>query len=166
MSEKLQLKAISSDAIQRAIEKAERYRLLNDPEQAESICLDVLATEPDNQATLRILVLALTDLFVSSDRHGLQREARDQVEKLRDPYERAYFTGIVFERHIRAYLHHRGVPSDAYQGFREAMHWYEKAEALRPIGNDDALLRWNSCVRSIGRHQLEPASDERELPLE
>jgi hypothetical protein len=38
MSEPFDLKPISIASIPRALEKAERYRLLNEPEQAESIC--------------------------------------------------------------------------------------------------------------------------------
>ena len=56
-----------------------------------------------------------------------------------------------------------GVPADP----RAAMGWYEKAEALRPTGNDDALLRWNTCVRLIRDRRLEPALEERgDPPLE
>ena len=46
-----------------ALEKALRYRLLNEPLEAESICLDVLQAEPENQEALVTLVLARTDLF-------------------------------------------------------------------------------------------------------
>jgi hypothetical protein len=56
-------KVISTDAVAKAVEKAEHYRLLNDPEQAESICLDVLAVAPDHQIALRVLLLAMTDQF-------------------------------------------------------------------------------------------------------
>jgi hypothetical protein len=37
----------------------------------------------------------------------------------------------------------------AYDALRQAMDWYEKAEAIRPPGNDDAILRWNTCARLI-----------------
>ena len=43
------LKPISPEAIPEALQKAERYRLLNEPAQAESLCQDVLAVEPNNQ---------------------------------------------------------------------------------------------------------------------
>jgi hypothetical protein len=87
----LKLKAISADGIPHAIEKAERYRLLNDPAQAESICRDVLAVDRDNQQALRILILALTDEVFSS-RQGAghaAREAREHILQLDDEYERA-----------------------------------------------------------------------------
>src|ERR1700722_16262182 len=58
-------KPISPDAVPLALEKAERYRLLNEPAQAESICLDVLAVDPDNQRALVMLLLALSDQFLT-----------------------------------------------------------------------------------------------------
>jgi hypothetical protein len=162
-----ELKRITSDGIPSALEKAERYRLLNDPEQAESICRDILAVDADNQETLRVLVLALTDQFASGHVHGCVRDARGFAMKLEDEYERLYYTGIVFEREARAFLSRAGaVRSAAYEGLREAMEWYEKAEDLRPPGNVDALLRWNSCVRTIRRERLEPEPESGEQPLE
>lgn len=165
----LTLKPISSDGIPHALEKAERYRLLNDPAQAESICLDVLAVDRDNQTALRILILALTDQFGVSGSGHAAREAREHILRLDDEYERAYYTGIVYERETRAYLQRKNViRSEAYNGFRHAMEWYEKAEALRPPGNVDPTLRYNSCLRAIEREKLEPDGEtaDRELPLE
>ena len=163
----LALKQISADGISHALEKAERYRLLNDPAQAESICRDVLAVDPDNQTALRALILALTDQFSASGAASAAREARDHIVQLDDEYDRAYYTGIVYERETRAYLERKSVVrSAAYDGFRHAMEWYERAEALRPPGNVDAVLRWNSCARAIERERLEPAEHEPELPLE
>ena len=162
-----ELKRITSDGIPHALEKAERYRLLNDPEQAESICRDILDVDRDHQEALRTLVLALTDQFTSGHAHAGGREARAFVNQLTDEYERAYYTGIVFEREARAFLGRAGViRSAAYDGFRQAMEWYDRAEDLRPPGNVDALLRWNSCVRAIDREGLEPEDDSREQPLE
>ena len=45
---------------------------------------------------------------------------------------------------------------------------YEEAMKLRPPGNDDAILRWNNCVRTIERnHEICPPPDEpREQMLE
>lgn len=163
----LPLKQIAPDGIPHAMEKAERYRLLNDPVQAESICRDVLAVDADNQDALRCLILSLTDQFGATGHGVAAREARAQITKLADEYERTYYTGLVHERETRAYLARKNVVrSVAYDGFRHAMEWYERAEALRPPGNVDALLRWNSCVRAIEREQLEPASGDREPPLE
>lgn len=162
-----ELKKISPDGIPHALERAERYRLLNDPEQAESICHDVLAADPDNQDALRALILAQTDQFSTQAASATPRETRGFVNQLTDEYERAYFTGLVYERETRSYLERRNVVrSAAYDGFRHAMEWYERAEELRPPGNVDAVLRWNSCVRALERERLEPEAREQELPLE
>ncbi|HVV81924.1 MAG TPA: hypothetical protein VHE35_02550 [Kofleriaceae bacterium] len=170
MTRSFELKLITRDGIPQALEKAERYRLLNDPAQAESICRDILAVDADHQDTLRTLVLALTDQFTSGHAHAGAQAARELVRRLRDEYDRAYYTGIVLEREARAFLSRPGaVPSAAYDGFRAAMDWYEQAEHLRPPGSVDALLRWNSCVRTITAEHLEPSAapgDEREQPLE
>jgi hypothetical protein len=160
------LKRITVDGIAHALERAERYRLLNDPVQAESICHDVLAIDADHQDALRCLILSLTDQFSAAGAATVAREARAYVLELTDEYERAYYNGLVHERETRAFLHRKNVVrSAAYDGFRHAMEWYERAEVLRP-GNVDAVLRWNSCVRTIERERLAPADDERELPLE
>jgi hypothetical protein len=155
-----ELKAISREAIPKALEKAERYRLLNEPEEAESICLDVLQVDPENQQALITLLLALTDQFemrLSASR------PHELLPRLQGEYERAYFAGIICERKIRALLNQGspGARSAAYDGLREAMEWYEKAEAIRPPGNDDAMLRWNACARLITQHHLVAAQEER-----
>jgi hypothetical protein len=160
------LKAISADGIPHALDKAERYRLLNDPAQAESICHDILAVDAHHQGALRVLILALTDQFGAHGAAGASRDARGHIAHLVDEYERAYYTGIVFERETRAYLQRKNVVrSAAYDGFRHAMEWYERAEQLRPH-DVDAILRWNSCVRAIDNEKLEPELREPELPLE
>jgi hypothetical protein len=162
----MKLKAIDAAGIPHALEKAERYRLLNDPAQAESICRDVLAVDPGNQQALRALILTLTDQFGAHGAAGAAKDARDHIAKLSDEYERAYYTGIVYERETRAYLERKNVVrSAAYDGFRHAMEWYERAGELHPH-DTDAVLRWNSCVRAIERERLEPGEHEPELPLE
>lgn len=163
------LKPLGRPAISRALDKAERYRLLNEPVEAESICLDVLTTEPSNQPALVIMLLALTDQFDEGAAGALTR-AREVVERLGDAYERAYYSGIVSERQAKAQLKRGGPGSSyaAYASFQEAMAFFEKAEAVRPPGNDDALLRWNTCARLLERHpDLRPApTDDSEPPLE
>ncbi len=63
-----ELKPLSPSAIPAALAKAERYRLLNEPEQAQSICEDILAAEPDHRRCAdRMLMLALTDRFPYHD---------------------------------------------------------------------------------------------------
>jgi len=163
----LELKKISPDGIPQALEKAEGYRLRNDPAQAESIYRDVLAVDADNQEALRGLILSLTDQFGAPDAGHAAHEARAHIGHLTGEYERAYYTGIVFERKTRAFLGRKHVArSAAYEGFRQAMEWYERAEAIRPAGNVDAILRWNSCLRAIERERLEPGTPGPELPLE
>ena len=162
-----ELKTLSEEALPRALEKAERYRLLNEPLEAESICLDVLAIDNDNQAALVTLLLALTDQF-DTDVRSARGEAHEVIARMRDPYARAYYTGIVHERRAKAQLrqHTPGSGAHAYQSLREAMVWFERAEDLRPAGNDDAVLRWNACARLLMRDRhLVPASEDRAEPL-
>ena len=162
------LKALSREAIPAALEKAERYRLLNEPAEAESICLDVLRTDPGNQSALITLLLAVTDRFGKG--YGVSdTQAKELLSRVKGDYERAYYTGILAERRAKAKLA-QGTPGSrhyAFDGFREAMGWFEKAEALRPPGNDDALLRWNACARIIEKNRLVPREEENlEPPLE
>jgi hypothetical protein len=141
------LKHILPSGIPAALEKADKYRELNQPEEAESICRDVLAVEPGHQLALRTLGLALTDHLEPSGGPRF-REARELFARLDDPYERAYYTGIACERQAKAEL--RGhFPLNAIRPFfEEAFARYAEAERLRPAGNDDAILRWNSCLRA------------------
>jgi hypothetical protein len=162
------LKPLSKEAIPAALEKAMRYRLLNEPGEAESICHDVLHIDAENQQALVTLLLALTDRFGKSYSVGVMH-AREVLPRLRDPYERAYYAGIICERQAKTQLHrgHPGSDSTAFEFLREAMGWYEAAEAIRPPGNDDALLRWNACARIIMGNKLVARSEERvELQLE
>lgn len=162
-----QLKPLSREAIPRALEKAERYRVLNEPGEAQSICLDILEAEPDHQKALVMLLLALTD---ESETETAVQQARELLPRVRDAYERAYYAGIISERHAKARLGRGGPDAEftAYEWFSEAMSFYEKAEAIRPPGNDDAILRWNTCARILTRNpRLQPRPAETgELPLE
>ena len=162
-----ELKTLSSEGVPRALAKAERYRLLGEPGEAESICRDALAVDPGNQEALVTMLLALTEQF-GDDSASLVGEAYSTVAEFRDDYDRAYYSGIIYERRAKAILRH-GTPGcgpQAYEWLREAMTWYEKAEAIRPASNDDVLLRWNACARLIMRdHHLVPATEERGVPL-
>jgi hypothetical protein len=144
-----------------------RYRLLNEPGEAASICRDVLLAEPDNHDARVTLLLAMTDQFESEGMAAIA-EAWRAAEGIDDEYERAYYMGVIGERRAKAELR-RHVPAaeaHAYEWLREAMTWYERAEAIRPAGNDDALLRWNACARLIMENpRLEPAAEAREEPL-
>jgi hypothetical protein len=150
-------KTISRDEIPAALAKAERYRLLNEPAQAESICHDVLAVEPDNQEALITLLLSLTDQF-PGDCAECFPQAKALVPKLHGEYEQHYYRGLIYERrgHAAALQNHPGSATAAYEWLREAMDFFEQAEPLRPQGNCDAILRWNSCLRLIERYHLHP----------
>jgi tetratricopeptide (TPR) repeat protein len=166
MSEPFNLRPISITSIPRALEKAERYRLLNEPEQAESICLDILEAESGNQRALVTLILALTDRFGMAGAPPNARRASDYLARLTDEYQRNYYGGIVRERQAWAYLRRGMARAFAYDAFREAMDCFEKAAAIPPEGDDEALLRWNACVRTIRRANLRPRPEEPEQPLE
>jgi len=160
------LKHLSAAAIQRALDKAERYRLLNQPWAAESICLDILAAQPGDQKALRVLLLAITDQFEAKMGSGVER-ARALVADLTSEYERAYYAGIVCERRAKAQLDHRapGAGFIAYEWLRKAMTCYETAEKVRPEGNDDALLRWNTCARMLNESpEIVPRHEEKVAP--
>jgi hypothetical protein len=163
-----ELKQLSAEAIPAALEKALRYRLLDEPGTAESICQDVLRIEPENQQALVTLLLAITDRFGKGYSVGITL-AQDVLSRLEDAYERVYYAGIICERRAKAHLlqGHPGSGHDAYELLRDAMTWYEKAEALRPARNDDALLHWNTCARLIMGNQLTARTEEKvEFSLE
>src|SRR6187549_1097522 len=148
-----ELKPLSPDAIPAALEKANRYRLLNERGAAESIYLDILAIDPANQEALVNIVLAMSDRLAKDYAVGEGR-IQDYLSKIEGDYERAYYTGIVYERRAKAALAKGGI--NAYELFEQAMEWFEKAEAIRPSGNDDPILRWNGCARVIKRNNLAP----------
>jgi hypothetical protein len=162
-----QLKNISRDSIPSALEKAERYRLLDEPDLAESICLDILEVDPNNAKAIIILLLAITDQFDTSSSGDVNR-ARQLLPRLQTDYERNYYSGIISEREGMAILNRtRGGQIAVYEWLNEAMEFYEKAEAVRLPGNDDAILRWNTCARQIMRHHLQPLNEKYvEPPLE
>src|SRR3982751_2564513 len=124
MSEEFRLKPISKEAIPRAIQKAERYRLINQSWAAESICRDILEIDPTNQQVLVMLVLALTDQLAEGHGHAM-RHVQETLPRITDAYQRAYYTGIASERSGQAYLTRGAMGSGAmaYEAFREAMSW-------------------------------------------
>jgi tetratricopeptide (TPR) repeat protein len=157
------LKTISPEGIDAALSKAELYRFLNEPEEAESICEDVLAVQPGHQLALRTLGLALTDQFTgqSSDRYA---DAERAFQQLTDAYERLYYTGLLHERRAKAQLG-TGRPAHTVTVLLEnAMRNYEEAERIRPTGNDDAILRWNRCARLL--HSKLDSEWHREVAIE
>lgn len=157
-----QVKRISTDGIAAAIAKAERYRSLNEPEEAESICRDILSVEPKHQLALRLLGLALTDQFTGrgSDRY---RETEEIFRRLENPYEQLYYAGILHERRAKALLS-AGQPAHSLLAlFDHALKSFAEAEKIRPAGNDDAILRWNRCVRLLQNPAYEWGALEPEL---
>jgi len=143
-----ELKTISFESIPEALAKVERYRLLNEPVLAESICLDILAIVPDHQQALISLLLARTDQFLANVNAN---SAHEVLGLIKGDYERAYYQGIIWERTGSARLRQGGpgAGASAYHALREAMDHYEQAMNLAPPGNDDAILRWNTCARMI-----------------
>src|SRR5215468_1473240 len=155
-----ELKSISVQSIPEALAKVERYRLLNEPKLAESICLDILAIVPDHQQALISLLLARTDQF------QLQvpaKTAQEVLAKIKGDYEQAYYGGLIWERvgHARIREGSAGGGASAYHALQEAMTHYEKAIDFAAPGNDDAILRWNTCARVIMQNpQVRPLHNE------
>src|SRR5579863_7814482 len=154
----LKLKTISKSGIAEAIAKAELYRYLNEPEETESICRDILAADPKHMLGLRTLGLAITDQFTggASDRYA---EAEKIFQSLTDPYERLYYTGLLCERRVKAQLRAGRAPRTLLPLLERALNCFAEAEKIRPAGNDDAILRWNRCVRLL---QSEPDFESEE----
>jgi hypothetical protein len=144
-----ELKTLSKSAIPAALAQAERYRLLNEPAEAESICLDILRIDPEHQEAIITMVLALTDQFPDGPPARAAADAENAVTRIADEYKRAYYTGIIKERRGKAVLRsdRPGTGRTVLEWLREAMAYYERAEAIRPAGNDEAVLRWNTCAR-------------------
>jgi tetratricopeptide (TPR) repeat protein len=143
-----QLKSISKAGIPEAIAKVELYRYLNEPEEAESICRDILAVDSEHQLARRMLGLAITDQFIgaATDRYA---EVLSIFQNLRDPYERLYYSGLLHERRAKAQLLVGYAPHILLPLIEEAMRCFAEAEKIRPAGNDDSILRWNRCVRLL-----------------
>ncbi|MBI2377487.1 MAG: hypothetical protein HYV07_26030 [Deltaproteobacteria bacterium] len=133
---------------------------------AQSICLDILTVAPDHEAARICLVLAHADRIA----HGaadVEAQARAEIARLPGEYERSYYSGILSERRAYAALHGGGGSKEAaYYNLVRAMNLYQRAQTLSPAGNDDATLRYNTCVRLIREHRLEPADALHEYPLE
>ena len=160
------LKPISKAAIPQALTKATRYRLLNEPAQAESICRDVLEADPTNQDALYSLILTLTDQFGSLGGASLS-DIMKLTEQLTDPYQGDYARGIVQERYAAVALetHSPHAGYIAFDHLKQAMDHFERAEKVRPQDNEDPILRWNACVRMIELHKLRAAPEEEHRPL-
>lgn len=147
------LRALSHEAVPGALKKAMHYRLLKEPELAESICLDIVEIEPTNQDAWIQLLLSRTDQLEARGTKALQR-AREVLPHLEGQYAKAYYGGLICERHAKTLLTHRARRSGmaAWEWFQQALAHYDRAIELSPAGDDEAVLRWNTCVRLIKRH--------------
>lgn len=154
------LKPLSPAAVPTALEKAHRYRMLNEPGAAESICLDILDVDPQNQKALITIVLAMSDRIGYHYALG-NTLVYNFVARIKDEYDRAYYTAIIYERRAKVALRSDGL--NAYELFRQAMDWFEKAGTLRGAGNDDTILRWNECARIIVANKLQPRDPDYEF---
>ncbi len=144
-----EVKRLPRASLDAAIEKAAHYRDLNQPEEAESICRDVLEVDHTHQAAWKLLGLALTDRLVTRQ-VGLLEEALEAFERLSDVYERIYHLGVAWERGAKAHLE-RGEAHSAVAAFEHALRLFARAEEMRPQ-LPDPVLRWNRCVRLLETH--------------
>jgi len=142
-----ELKPLGKRNLEAALDMAKHYRALNQPEQAISICRDVLEMAPKEQEGLRVLGLALTDQFASSW-VGLFEEAMAAFDALESEYERVYYAGVAWERFAGAQLSKNQVQNAAH-AFEKALELYARAEELGPPDKPDPILRWNRCVRAL-----------------
>ena len=140
--------------------------MLNEATEAESICLDILQVEPQHQQALVMLLLALTDQF-GDHAAGVAQEAEAIF-----PCSTTRTTRVLSRPDLGASRQGAARPgrtrtaASVYEWLSEAMDCYGQAEAIRPSGNDDAILRWNTCARILMRHpHLEPSPEERTEPL-
>ena len=156
-----ELKKLNLNAIPQALKRAMRYRLLNEPFQTESICRDILAVDPDNQEARIIFILAMTDQFGQEKSPSLAT-VEDELKLLSDNYKQIYYTGIAFERRAIASIRSDRILNSrtAYDVLQKAMEYYQKAEDIQPENNNDAIVRWNACIRMIERHNLKPSPEE------
>ena len=162
-----ELKRLSTAAIPAALAKAERYRLLNEPEEAQSICEDVLTADPDNFEAVRTLILALTDSFPNHDPNNVSR-AQELVARLPSEYERAYFGGLVAERRARALLSAAAPAAPCRRAICCAKPCMRSSAPRRssPPTMTTRLLRWNACARLFERHpELAEIDEERTAPV-
>jgi hypothetical protein len=162
----LTLHDIHPESIELALDKARQYRSLLEPEIAESICLDILHIEPDNQQALVLYILALSDQLHHAGKKTQVQAMESAIDKLHSEYQRFYYTGLLHERRARFMLTQSMSRAFAYDYFIEALAYYQKAEQIRPAHNDESILRWNSCIRTIKKEKLKPRPDSLDARLD
>ena len=166
----IKFKIIKQETIPSALEMAKRYRMLNEPEVAQSICQDILTIDPDNQEALITLLLALTDNISVIGKNSSFDKAKEVVQELSSDYCKAYYSGIIYERKAKYHLKQEspGSGAVAYTWFLEAMKAFGTALRSCDPDNQDAILRWNSCARFINSHpEVKPDdADQTEMLLD
>jgi hypothetical protein len=158
------LKPIRKEGIPQALEKVEQYRLLNEPLEAESICRDVLAIDPENQKGIVAFLLTLSDRFIEGKS---VKEAIALIPRIQSKYEQQYYKALILERQGKAALlkGYPGCKHDAFEWLEEAMHEFELADKLSDQENNDAILRWNTCVRIIENRRLTARPPDTNPPI-
>ena len=128
-----ELKQLHKDAIPAALEKAERYRLLNEPGEAESICLDILAVDPDNQRAIITLLLAFTDRFEKT--YGVsETQTKELLSRVKSE-----MSGVLFRNHRRTpgkdetATAHAGLPVSGLRSFTRSNGLVRKSRTAQPI---------------------------------
>lgn len=159
----LKLHDIHSDAIESALNKARQYRSLLEPQIAESICLDILHIDDTNQQALVLYILALTDQIHHGEKQSEIKLIQKTIDRLQSDYQRHYYNGLLNERRARYLITQPMSHSFAYDYFAEALQYYQQAEKISPEQNDDAILRWNSCIRTIQKEKLTPRRDSEDI---
>ena len=164
----IEIKSLNKDGIPRALVMAKQYRLLNEPDEAESICLDILAAEPDHQEALATLLLALTDKFYERGLNPAFEQAREIVDRLGDSFCKSYYRGIIYERRAKYHLRQGGPDSGTvcHDWLVKALDCFKEAMTSCDPDNQDTVLRWNSCARLINNHpDIKEGSPDTREPL-
>ena len=154
---------IDKGSIEDVLERAKQYRSLLQPDMAISICMDIFAVDKNNQEALVIYILALTDQLSQSESKVHQKKITDSIKRLDSQFLQHYYSGIFFERQARSLLKHSMSRSFAYEAFIEAIAEFEIAEKMAPEHCADPILRYNSCIRTIKKENLQPRQEFDEL---
>ncbi len=157
----IELKPLKPEAFSAALDKARRYRLLNEPDEAESICHDILESTPYHQEALITLLLSLTDKFPQSGINPAFEQAQEIVPRLDNSYSKSYYLAVIFERRAKFHLKHGGFGTGtlAHHWFIKAMDAFSQALSEDDPKNQEAVLRWNSCARILNSRPDVKAED-------
>jgi hypothetical protein len=164
----IEIRSLKPEGIEAALVKARQYRLLNEPDEAVSICLDILAADPNHQNAMIHLILAYTDKFADSGLEPSFKKALGIVERLDESHCKSYYTGIIYERRGKYHLKKGGPGSGAlvFDWLAKALKAYEETLTDCDPDNQDAILRWNSCARIINKHpDVKPMEDDTSEPM-